>query len=101
MCYICRKAPAVGKEHLPAKGASNRCRVRVKYIDGANIGGGVRHNYAAFADGFWIHALCEKYNWRWTGARLGVAYADFVTRIADAAGIEDQCGVSYLFHVRR
>jgi hypothetical protein len=91
-CHICRKSPAVGREHLPAKAASNRGRVRVKYIDGANVGDGIRHNYAAFGDGFWVQALCEKCNQRRTGARLGGPYADFVSQISDAAGIEDERG---------
>ena len=39
------------------------------YIDGTSIGGDVRHSYAAFSDGFWVQALCEKCNQRRAGAR--------------------------------
>src|SRR5947209_17891117 len=89
MCHICRKAPAVGKEHLPTKGASNRGRVQVKYIDGANIGGGIRHSYAAFPDGFWVQALCEKCNQRRKGARLRGTYEYVVIQIVADDVIED------------
>jgi hypothetical protein len=96
MCHICRKSPAVGKEHLPAKAASNRGRVRVQYIDGASLGDGIRHSHAAFGDGFWVQALCEKCNQTRTGARLGGPYADFVAQISNAAGIEDEHGRIYV-----
>lgn len=92
MCHICRTRPAVGKEHLPAKAASNRGKVNIRFIDGRIIGQGVRHQTVEALDGFWVQTLCKPCNEQRTGSRLGGAYGDFINQVNSASGIEDESG---------
>lgn len=96
MCHVCRNAPAIGREHLPAKGAANTGKVQIKFIDGTQVGGGVFHQHLESNDGFWVQALCKKCNEHRTGSRLGSAYAAFVEQVSRASGIEDEGGRIYV-----
>ncbi len=92
LCHICVKLPAVGKEHLPGKATKNKSKMEIRFIDGENIGNGVKHNYLEFPDGFWVKSLCRKCNEKVTGSRLGGQYKEFVEQIDAASGIQDRDG---------
>jgi hypothetical protein len=96
MCHICQAEPAIGKEHLPSKAASNVGKVQIEFIDGGNVGNGIQHQRIESSDGFWVQALCKKCNEERTGSRLGGAYASFVQQISQASGIEDETGRIYI-----
>jgi len=94
LCHVCSKYPATSKEHIPSRHAGNKGEVEIIYIDGKTPSGDMEFHVVRSSDGFWVPTFCKYCNNK-TGWRYGEAYKDFISQIADAAGLEDTSGRDY------